>query len=321
MSKMNIWIVVPCYTDVDSFLELRRRAVKTDLGPELRFVVIDDSAGTDPRVQDIQSLPDVCVLTPPFNLGHQRALVYALRSLRDEFRNEDVVVTMDSDGEDRPEDLPNLIAQLGADYIRPKIVLARRTKRKVSWKFRALYFAFVMLFKTLTGKILRSGNFAAYHGFTAKKIVHHPYFDLCYSSSLVNLRVPVDYVACERGSRYFDESKMGYFNLLIHGFRMLMPFMERIAIRSLVFSGVLATMAAGCGTLLVCCRYVWMIQIEPAYILAVVSVFGISLFSLMMFFLMFAMFSQTQGIVLSQLDEYQWKQPNSKSIWRTKNAS
>ena len=50
-------------------------------------------------------------------------------------------------------------------------------------------------------------------------------------------------------------------------------------------------------------------------------ILGISLFSLMMFFLMFAMFSQTQGIVLSQLDEYQWKQPNSKSIWRTKNAS
>jgi hypothetical protein len=241
--------------------------------------------------------------------------------LKSEVQPEDIVVTMDSDGEDRPEDLPQLIAALGTDFLRPQIVLARRTKRKVSWKFRVLYFGFVLVFKLVTGKVLKSGNFAVFRGFTARKIVHHPYFDLCYSSTLVNLRVPVDYVPCERGRRYFDQSRMGYFNLLIHGFRMLMPFMERIAVRSLLVSGGLTFAAGGLGVGLAWSHYILMEPVSMIHVLAVGSILGLSFFSLMMFFLMFAMFSQTQGIVLSQLDEYQWKQANSKSIWQTKTAS
>ena len=326
MAKMHIWIVVPCFHDIDSFVELRNRAKKSledsiHAGRELRFIVIDDTAGTDHKIEQVAQLNDVCVLTPPFNLGHQRALVFALRTLRDDLLPQDIIVTMDSDGEDRPEDLPALITALGLDSARPKIVLAKRTKRKVSWKFRLLYFGFVLMFKALTGRILKSGNFAVFYGSTVRKVIHHPYFDLCYSSSLVNLRVPVDYVACERGKRYFDESKMGYFNLLIHGFRMLMPFMERIAVRSLLFSSALMVGAAGFGGYLVWSRYVWLQPIEATYVLAIGLTLGFSFFSLMTFFLMFAMFSQTQSIVLSQLDEYQWKQPNSKSIWQTKTAS
>ncbi len=326
MDGMHIWIVVPCFQDVDSFVELRQRISKelsrAVIGErELRFVVIDDTACADSKIQKLNGASDVCVLTPPFNLGHQRALVFALRSLRDDIRSDDIVITMDSDGEDRPEDLPNLISALDVDLQRPQIVLARRTKRKVSWKFRVLYFCFTVIFKLLTGRVLKSGNFAIYRGSTAKKIIHHPYFDLCYSSTLVNLRVPVDYVPCERGERYFDQSRMGYFNLLIHGLRMLMPFMERIAVRSLLFSGVLTVVAGGFGAYLIYCRYLLMAAVETVYVLAVGCMFGLSFFSLMMFFLMFAMFSQTQGIVLSQLDEYQWKKASSKPTWPTKTAS
>ena len=46
---------------------------------ELRFVVVDDSAGTDHEVAQLAAHPDVTVLTPPFGLGHQRAIVYGLR--------------------------------------------------------------------------------------------------------------------------------------------------------------------------------------------------------------------------------------------------
>ena len=51
----------------------------------------------------------VTVLQPPFNLGHQRALVYALRKALPQIADEDAVVTLDADGEDRPEDLPRLL--------------------------------------------------------------------------------------------------------------------------------------------------------------------------------------------------------------------
>ena len=39
--------------------------------------VIDDSTGEDPEFSQLINNDDIYVITPPFNLGHQR-LVYAL---------------------------------------------------------------------------------------------------------------------------------------------------------------------------------------------------------------------------------------------------
>jgi hypothetical protein len=45
------------------------------------FVVLDDTAGNDPEIGQIDELDDFVVVEPPYNLGHQRGLVYMLRSL------------------------------------------------------------------------------------------------------------------------------------------------------------------------------------------------------------------------------------------------
>ena len=74
---------------------------------------IDDTGGQDPEVDGLGEFDDTVVLQPPFNLGHQRAIVYALRKMLPRIAEEDAVVTMDADGEDRPEDLPRLLAALG----------------------------------------------------------------------------------------------------------------------------------------------------------------------------------------------------------------
>ena len=108
---MNTWIFTPVYKDVRSFRILRERLLEV-LGEgagEIRFVAIDDSAGQDPEVPALAGLADVTVLQPPFNLGHQRALVYALRKTLPRIADDDAVVTLDADGEDRPEDLPRVL--------------------------------------------------------------------------------------------------------------------------------------------------------------------------------------------------------------------
>src|SRR5207248_213473 len=60
-------------------------------------------------------------------------------------------------------------------------------------------------------------------------------FDLCYSSTLTNVDALPVYVDCERGERYAGHSHMNVFKLYIHGLRMLMPFLDHIAVRFLVF--------------------------------------------------------------------------------------
>jgi glycosyltransferase involved in cell wall biosynthesis len=205
----------------------------TGTGP-VRFVVIDDTAGQDPEIATLRDLDDVSVFRPPFNLGHQRALVYALRKALSRIGDDDAVVTLDADGEDRPEDLPRLLAQLNSSMdSQRKVVLALRTKRRESFAFKVFYRLFRLLFRSLTGATVRSGNFAAMPGSIAKRALLHPTFDLSYSSAILALDLPVEYVPCERGERYEGRSKMTYGRLAMHGLRMLMPFTDRIAIRAL----------------------------------------------------------------------------------------
>jgi hypothetical protein len=240
VSAGALWVISPIYLDVESFLILRSEILAVLDGlprsfDPVQFVAVDDSAGFDPQVQRLRDLADVIVVEPPFNLGHQRALVYALRSLADRIPDSGYVVTMDGDGEDRPADLPRLLSPLLAHASDTRrVALARRTKRRESLPFKALYLLFRTLFRALTGIVVRSGNYVAYRGWLARRLLFHPHFDLCYSSSFISLNLKLDHVPAERGTRYAGVSRMSYSKLVMHGIRMLLPFTDRIAIRALV---------------------------------------------------------------------------------------
>ena len=191
-------------------------------------------------------------IAPPFNLGHQRAIVFGLRLIEPEIGDDDLVVTMDADGEDRPEDLPALLAAVARR--RPAIAAgsawrAAHEAHRVVALPGACTSSSASLFRTLTGVTVRNGNYAAYRGWLARRMLQHPYFDLCYSSTLVSLDIPVTPVPIPRGTRYAGQSRMNLFRLFMHGIRMLTPFTDRIAIRAMaaftaIFAlGVLASLA------------------------------------------------------------------------------
>lgn len=306
---MNTWVIAPVYRDVESYLLLRERVLEVlEADPAergaIRFVVLDDTAGQDPEIPRLSACGDVTVLQPPFNLGHQRAIVYALRKTLPKIADEDMVITLDADGEDRPEDIPRLLAPLperpGSDQ---RIVLALRTKRNESLGFKLMYRLFRLLFRTLTGTTVQTGNFATMPGAVAKRVVLHPTFEIAYSSTILALDLPIEYVPCERGERYAGRSKMTYGKLAMHGVGMLMPFTDRIAIRALfVFAATLA------------------IGVALGLAVALVAIFGggdalawlgyaalgsavVSLLALGNFVTLFVLFSQTRAISLASIEE------------------
>lgn len=234
---MKLWVVSPMLHDTTSYVRVRDevRASCADLDTPIRFVVVDDSAGSDREVDQLRGLHDVQVLTPPFNLGHQRAIVFGLRRIAGDVADDDIVVTMDSDGEDQPSDVPRLVAALTD---RTALVVAERTERSESVSFRLMYLCFRFLFRLLTGTAVRSGNFAAQRGHSLVTTIGHPSFDLCYSSTLLTLRRPMSQVPCARGNRFAGHSRMNRHSLIAHGIRMMLPFSERIAVRMLVASGL-----------------------------------------------------------------------------------
>lgn len=235
---MTLWVVSPMLHDTASFArvreEVRAACAESGWAEPIRFVVVDDSAGSDREVDQLREHDDVDVLTPPFNLGHQRAIVFGLRRIANDVADDDIVVTMDSDGEDQPSDVPRLVAAMTD---RTALVVAERTERSESLSFRVMYVCFRLLFRLLTGTAVRSGNFAAQRGHSLVTTIGHPSFDLCYSSTLLTLRRPMTKVPCARGTRFAGRSRMNRHSLIAHGIRMMLPFSERIAVRSLVAAG------------------------------------------------------------------------------------
>lgn len=248
MSVSRVFVVCPVYRDTAAYAELRTRIAATLHGRAgigaVHFVAVDDTAGED---ADLRAMRDATtrVLVPPYNLGHQGAIVFGLRELAASLDDRDIVITMDSDGEDRPEDIPALLAPLLEQPDDAFLVsVARRTQRHESFVFRVGYTLFKALFRILTGVVVRSGNFAAMRGALVAAAIGHPCFDQCYSSSLISLRFRRRDVPIARGTRYAGESRMGFVRLVTHGMHMLMPFLDRVAVRCLLASsGVLAIAA------------------------------------------------------------------------------
>jgi hypothetical protein len=130
----------------------------------------------------------------------------------------------------------------------------------------------------------------------AKNVLFHPHFDLCYASSLLSLNLQIERVPCERGARYAGVSKMTYGKLLQHGFRMLMPFADRIAVRGLVFSAVLVPLCL-LGALLTA------LSGAPGWpwIFGALSLLGAGALGTCL--LLFAVHSQSQGLSMARLRE------------------
>lgn len=308
-SSQTLWFCIPTYNDLEAFDILYKRLMDTldsakDLEfREVRFILIDDTAGNDKQLNATKLPNNVTVITPPFNLGNQRALVFGLRKMKEKFETRDVVITMDGDGEDIPEDIPKLIAPLAKDEQNFKLIsLAHRTRRQESLYFKVLYFFFKILFVSLTGRLIRTGNFAAYRGWTAINTLQHPHFDLCYSSSLVSLDLDVQFVPSPRGIRYAGASKMNFQKLSMHGIRMLMPFLERISIRALIAFTISFALSASLAMVIFYIRFFTEEAIPGWATYTLMLLLIVSILSISQFILLFTMVSQSQGIALSDLE-------------------
>lgn len=306
----KLWVFAPCYLDLRSFLEVRKRLlaiVDRDLRgrfTEVRMILIDDTGDQDPELRTTELPPGIEVLSPPFNVGHQRALVYGLRRKLSEIANEDFVLTLDADGEDRPEDAARLLWPLFDDVTDVRrVAVAWRTRRTESPLFKVMYALYKIFFHTLTGRIIRSGNYAAYRGWTVLHVLPHPHFDLCYSSSLVSLNLKVTDVPCERGTRYAGKSRMNFQKLLLHGIRMLMPFLDRIAVRALVFFSVLAGLGLVAALGVLCVKLFTDLALPGWATYTLLLTLLLSVISLGQFVILITIVSQSQGIALSSLDK------------------
>jgi dolichol-phosphate mannosyltransferase len=140
MSDPRVSVAVPMFNESENFDELRRRvlAVFDALpgGPHELVLVDDGSSDGTGGLMEAAALADprVAAVLLSRNFGHQRALSAALDHVTG-----DVVVLLDGDLQDQPEEIPRFLELHDQGY---DVVYARRERRKEPLWLRACYFMY-----------------------------------------------------------------------------------------------------------------------------------------------------------------------------------
>jgi hypothetical protein len=235
----KIICVIPVYNDWESFSMLVSAIEKTYCTPQKKFVIhivaINDGSFEEKENNISTAEIPIEIINLKANIGHQRAIAVGLQFVNDAKSNFDYVVVLDSDGEDRPEDLVCLVSKC-EDENDQKIIFAQRKKRQESFFFKIGYFFYKTFFYGLTGQKINFGNFSCIPKKLLKRVVVQDNLWNHYSGSIIQSKTPFSKVLLDRGIRYSGHSKMNFTSLVLHGLSSISVYFDSLSVRLLKLS-------------------------------------------------------------------------------------
>jgi hypothetical protein len=223
-------VVTPVFEDLEAasmlFAELARSC-----GPGTYVVAVDDGSIRQPLPPQAIAAAglDGVVLRLARNVGHQRAIAVGLAHAAEHLPQARHVVVMDSDGEDRPGTIAELVAQLESDDV--DIVVAQRRSRIETWRFKLFYVLYKHIFWLLTGRRISFGNFMAMKPAGVRRLAAMGETATHVAGTVLLSRLRWRPCPLDRGARYAGQSKMNFVGLALHGFKGLMVFAEDVLVR------------------------------------------------------------------------------------------
>jgi glycosyltransferase involved in cell wall biosynthesis len=239
-------IVTPVLNDWASLAELIRDIARQPALADraITIVAVDDgSSEVDPPGPDCLTGPvhEILIVELNANQGHQRAIALGLAYVEQNLPA-DLVVVMDSDGEDVPGDIA---AMLACEESSPgSLIVARRTKRSESLVFKIGYGIYKWAFYTLTGKPISFGNFSLIPRRRLPNVVYNSGVWNNYAATLLKCRIPIKFVPTHRGKRYHGQSSMNFTSLMLHGFSAISVFTDVVIGRIIIGLVVVSLMSA-----------------------------------------------------------------------------
>jgi glycosyltransferase involved in cell wall biosynthesis len=216
-------IVTPCFNEstiIPDFLA-QVQTVISNTNDRFLVVVVDDCSTDDTlaklKMINFREPHELHILSLQYNVGHQGAIYQGLLYVSE--LDISRVIIMDSDGEDDPEAIPELLRIEGYS-----IVEVKRGKRKESLSFRFLYALYKMLFHFITGKSMDYGNYCMINRNIVDRIAHTAFIHL--PAYLLKQKASRTSIRYNRQKRIDGKSKMGMQGLLIHAFKSLLEFGE-----------------------------------------------------------------------------------------------
>ena len=235
----KIKILIPIYNDWQSVFKLLENINSEIEGLDCEFsVVIVNDASTESRPEislNLNNLKSIQAINMIENQGHTRCNATGLKYIyeKEEF---DYVIPMDGDGEDRPEEIKQLVDNLNYNPIRP--IVGERIKRSEGIFFKFCYFAHKVITFTFTGQSIKYGNYTCLPKLIIEKMINEKATWSSFSGSLAKVAKERVEVPSERGTRYFGPSKMSFKSLIIHSLSIIAVFKLNVLIRSIFFIAV-----------------------------------------------------------------------------------
>lgn len=242
MKNYKLIIVTPVYEDVEASTRLFNELFKV-FNKGVFIVAVDDGSVKEPV--DIASIKsaglDGVVIKLKRNVGHQRAISIGLGYVAEHISANQKIVVMDSDGEDTPESIKELIKPLEDEDI--DVVVAQRKSRVESLKFKTFYVIYKWVFNVLAGRKISFGNFMALKPSAVKRLVSMQELGTHVAGTVLSSKLRIDTILLDRGARYAGKSKMNFVGLVLHGFKGLMIFAEDVLVRVGIASAIVAGLA------------------------------------------------------------------------------
>lgn len=221
-------IILPCFNENKALIQLLEEIENlfVEINTFLQIVVVDDCSNDETtelvkgfkfKAQNIKL--DILVLN--YNMGHQEAIRQGLGFVHNKQILADGFIVMDSDGEDDPKALLDLIALENFE-----IIFIERGKRYEGIGFKIGYFLYKHLFSLVVGKKITFGNFSMINQQILGIVVSQKF--LHYSSFLYKQNRKVQKLKFDRRQRISGISKMNQKRLIFHGLYSILEFSEEI---------------------------------------------------------------------------------------------
>ena len=232
----KFFILIPIYNDWKSLkrlLENINENIKDIRNVIFECIVINDSSTQKISKLSAQSnLNSIKIINMRENRGHQRCTAFGIRYIVTKI-NFDRVIIMDGDGEDRPEEIRNLVELAIKDS--NLSVVAKRVKRSEGMLFRTLYIAHKYLTLFFTGRLVNFGNYTCLTKNDVIKLSTKASLWSSFSGSVKKYILEYNEIDSIRGLRYFGPSQMSLYKLIIHSFSIIAVFKNQVYIRILIF--------------------------------------------------------------------------------------
>jgi len=237
-----IGIIIPCFNENETIIKFLQEveSVIDQLDQKFECIVVNDCS-TDNTLELLKNYQGsgkntITILALNYNVGHQGAIYQGIL-----YANKielPYAIVLDGDGEDDPHAIPNLIALKDYD-----IVHVMRGKRKESFLFRTLYGFYKRIFKLITNKEMKIGNFCLINKKIILNLVDSSFIH--FAANLSKLKARSTHIVVDRRKRIQGESKMNIESLIFHAFKSFVVYAEDLLMLFLkLFVGICGLLVA-----------------------------------------------------------------------------